>query len=76
MKAYISDLEDLTWRAASAAWLETSTLRMEALRAVFEDCGKSAQIYADPGMAAKLFVKAVTKEYLHQRKATTYREAV
>jgi hypothetical protein len=75
MKRYAEDVETLTLRAAYAAWEPTSTLRMKALTEVFGDCRTAANIYANPAMVARLFVKAVTKAFMHERTVTTYREA-
>jgi hypothetical protein len=76
MKRFSEDMTSLTDRAARAAWLETSTMRMKALRLVFEDCGPAAEVYANPRLVRQLFVSAVTKAFMENRKATVYREAV
>ncbi|MFD5308325.1 hypothetical protein [Streptomyces ardesiacus] len=76
MKRYAEESGELVFRAMTAAWMETPKLRMDALREVFEDCGTTAQAYADPAAVTRFLVKAVTKEFLYQRRTTTYREAV
>jgi hypothetical protein len=76
MGRFAIDCEELTERAMRAAWLETSTLRMQAVSLVFQDCGVAAEVYANPRLVRQLFVSAVTKAFMENRKATTYREAV
>ena len=75
MKRYAEDTEDLTRRAAQAAWELTAERRKAALDVVFRDCGESARIYANPGYAAKTFVSAVVRAFMEARKATVYRVA-
>lgn len=75
MKRYAEDIEELTSRAAKAAWEETSDKRMAAITEVFEDCGTAAAIYAQPAEVVTAFVKAVTQAFMAQRKATTYDRA-
>jgi hypothetical protein len=74
-KRFQEDIDNLTHRAAEAAWLETSTERMAAIRRVFQDCGSSALIYNDPPTITDLFVKAVSKAFMDARKAKIYRVA-
>jgi hypothetical protein len=76
MKHFSEDYASLTERATRAAWLETSTLRMQELRLVFEDCGPAAEVYANPRLVRQLFVSAVSKAFMENRKATVYRQAV
>lgn len=75
MKRYAEDVAELIRRAERAAWEPTAPLRMAALRAVFEDCGTAAEVYANPVMVARLLTKAATREFMNQRKATVYRVA-
>lgn len=75
MKRFQEDVTELIRRAGEAAWEPTSTLRMAALRSVFEDCGTAATVYANPVLVARILTKAVTKEFMYQRKATVYRVA-
>lgn len=75
MKRFASDMETLSLRASYAAWEPTKELRTQAMATILEDCGKAAEVYADPGYAAKVFVSLVVREFMSQRKATMYRLA-
>jgi hypothetical protein len=74
-KRFQEDVDDLTHRAAKAAWLETSTERMAAIRIVFQDAGTASLIYNDPPTITVLFVKAISKAFMDARRATIYRVA-
>jgi hypothetical protein len=57
IKRFQEDKDDLGEKAAAAAWLDNSTERLNAITAVFQECGERANVYADPMFAARELVK-------------------
>ncbi|MEU1176575.1 hypothetical protein ABZ464_02815 [Streptomyces sp. NPDC005820] len=67
MKRYAEDSETLADRAAVIAWTDDTDQRFEELRALYADCHKAADIYADPAAVAELFVQKVTDTFHEAR---------
>lgn len=57
MKAIALDKEELSEKAAEAAWLDTSDERFQAITAVFRECGERANAYPDPLFVARDLVR-------------------
>lgn len=67
MKRYADDVEDLSLRAAYAAWETTHGLRVLALEALMEDCRTASAMYADPETVQRMLIDAVTDVFLNER---------
>lgn len=57
IKRFEEDADELSEKAANAAWLDGPTERLSALTSVFQECGERANVYHDPLFAARALVK-------------------
>jgi hypothetical protein len=67
IKRFMDDADELSERAANAAWLDSPDERLRALTVVFEECGVRANVYADPMFAARTLVKGAVSAFRTER---------
>lgn len=68
MKRFVLDADELSEKAAKAAWLGTPTERLSTLTEVFQECGERASEYHDPKSVARVLVKEAVFAFRVERK--------
>lgn len=67
MKRFEDDGDELSEKAANAAWLDSPNERIRTLTAVFQECGERANVYHDPLFAARELVRQVSEAFRFER---------